>query len=586
MTWGHGLAAAEVAGCHRSRGRERVRVRGERRRKRSEHPKVVGGGGQRGHRGFTGRQSWIAAGSGGRQVPSKGPSRQTLPRRSSRLKTLERGSKLEGDVHPRAGVSATFKAQQPSSRRTFTLERAFPSRSRLSKLELAGQARACHTGNSARCSATITTDHNDPPLQSKRRRDSLHHATTHTAEKTPVKSTWRMILCQPLLDFARLGCATTLEGDHGGSIRTPCHEKNIMSTTAMPSAGVGRRDFRLHLHLAASAPRTHPTNSGTWEFISFSHLACNPLLRATRNWCSAPLLDVRSRGRNQDKNSRLSTRHRGNECVLLVVVELPQLYLHPVVFPFSWVAQRAVLFSPSSLLALSCLRRKAKQLHPTFSSTPPCRPSPPPPRSACLYGPDDRAPIRVSPHRPRARPRLRRRPARLAGVDSPIIRLVAIEYGVGGDAAPFIFLGGFRNTRSVYELEEEDPNRSPPSPATAHTMAATSSPSVLLTSPHPVVAEHIAASIRASPPPDPTSCPLASVPAPLQSSLRTPADSLHWDADSLARRRNWGIAGRRGREAAMYEGGARAVESGKGRWVTGGRDLFMGQEVTHFGSPV
>nr|CAB3484418.1 unnamed protein product [Digitaria exilis] len=24
------------------------------------------------------------------------------------------------------------------------------------------------------------------------------------------------------------------------------------------------------------------------------------------------------------------------------------------------------------------------------------RPSPPPPRSACLYGPDDRAPIRVS----------------------------------------------------------------------------------------------------------------------------------------------------------------------------------------------
>nr|CAB3484420.1 unnamed protein product [Digitaria exilis] len=57
-------------------------------------------------------------------------------------------------------------------------------------------------------------------------------------------------------------------------------------------------------------------------------------------------------------------------------------------------------------------------------------------------------------------------------------------------------------------------------------MAATSSPSVLLTSPHPVVAEHIAASIRASPPPDPTSCPLASVPAPLQSSLRVGLLSL------------------------------------------------------------
>ncbi|CAD6264532.1 unnamed protein product [Miscanthus lutarioriparius] len=46
-------------------------------------------------------------------------------------------------------------------------------------------------------------------------------------------------------------------------------------------------------------------------------------------------------------------------------------------------------------------------------------------------------------------------PARLAGLDSPIVRLVAAEYGVGGDAAPFICLGGFRNSRAVYELEDE-----------------------------------------------------------------------------------------------------------------------------------
>ena len=46
-------------------------------------------------------------------------------------------------------------------------------------------------------------------------------------------------------------------------------------------------------------------------------------------------------------------------------------------------------------------------------------------------------------------------PARLGGLDSPIIRLVAAEYGVGGDAAPFICLGGFRNSRAVYELEDE-----------------------------------------------------------------------------------------------------------------------------------
>ncbi|XP_020182615.1 triphosphate tunnel metalloenzyme 3-like [Aegilops tauschii subsp. strangulata] len=45
-------------------------------------------------------------------------------------------------------------------------------------------------------------------------------------------------------------------------------------------------------------------------------------------------------------------------------------------------------------------------------------------------------------------------PARLNAVDSPIVRLVSDEYGVGGDKAPFVCLGGFRNTRGVYELEE------------------------------------------------------------------------------------------------------------------------------------
>ncbi|OEL15085.1 hypothetical protein BAE44_0023896 [Dichanthelium oligosanthes] len=40
-------------------------------------------------------------------------------------------------------------------------------------------------------------------------------------------------------------------------------------------------------------------------------------------------------------------------------------------------------------------------------------------------------------------------------VDSSIIWLVSIEYGVGGDAAPFVCLGGFRNTRAVYKLEED-----------------------------------------------------------------------------------------------------------------------------------
>ncbi|KAK1661823.1 hypothetical protein QYE76_049982 [Lolium multiflorum] len=43
-------------------------------------------------------------------------------------------------------------------------------------------------------------------------------------------------------------------------------------------------------------------------------------------------------------------------------------------------------------------------------------------------------------------------PARLGGVDSSIIRLVSDEYGVGRDSAPFVCLGGFRNTHGVYEL--------------------------------------------------------------------------------------------------------------------------------------
>lgn len=93
-----------------------------------------------------------------------------------------------------------------------------------------------------------------------------------------------------------------------------------------------------------------------------------------------------------------------------------------------------------------------------------------------LYGPDDRAPTRAVlalKRRPRLVAGVSRveeleepldpalalacadDPARLGGVDSPIIRLVAGEYSVGGDAAPFVCLGGFRNTRAVYELGEE-----------------------------------------------------------------------------------------------------------------------------------
>nr|BAJ88761.1 predicted protein [Hordeum vulgare subsp. vulgare] len=90
-----------------------------------------------------------------------------------------------------------------------------------------------------------------------------------------------------------------------------------------------------------------------------------------------------------------------------------------------------------------------------------------------LYGPDDRAPSRAVlalKRRPRMHAGVSRveeveepldpalalacvdDPARLGALDSPIVRLVADEYGVGGDDAPFVCLGGFRNTRGIYEL--------------------------------------------------------------------------------------------------------------------------------------
>nr|CAB3493814.1 unnamed protein product [Digitaria exilis] len=282
-------------------------------------------------------------------MPSKGPSRQTPLRRSSRLKTLGRGSKLEGDVHPRAGVSVTFKARQPSSRETFTLELAFPSCSRLGKLELTGQARACHAGNSARYSAAITTDDNDSPLRSKRRihcttlpptlrrRHRSNPPGTVGPDSDTVPTTPLTLLTSDALPSSK----ATLEGDYGVATLEvlSCHEKNItrswearfplasalssVSTTSTcnhalplrPIKGEGKLMQRAE-GLGSSSPS--PTLLVTPYYRDLGvhlllPLACNPLLRATRNRCSAPLLDVRPRGRNQDKNSRLSTRHRGSE---------------------------------------------------------------------------------------------------------------------------------------------------------------------------------------------------------------------------------------------------------------------------------
>nr|CAB3479643.1 unnamed protein product [Digitaria exilis] len=166
-------------------------------------------------------------------VPCKGPSQQTPPRRSSRLETLERGTKLEEDVHPRAGVSVTIEAQRLGSRETFTLERAFSVTLR-AKLEPATPGTAPET---LRPSSLIIND-----LSVVKKKDSLHHATAHAAEKTSVKSTWRGDPRRKLRSFntgprARVA---TLEPELEGAI--PARIVRGMGST---------------IHLVASAPRTH-----------------------------------------------------------------------------------------------------------------------------------------------------------------------------------------------------------------------------------------------------------------------------------------------------------------------------------------
>ena len=89
-----------------------------------------------------------------------------------------------------------------------------------------------------------------------------------------------------------------------------------------------------------------------------------------------------------------------------------------------------------------------------------------------LYNTDDRAPLRVvlalkrhpcieanisrieEPVDPALALACANNPARLGGVSSPIVHLVAGEVGVGQDTAPFVWLGEFRQTRAIYELED------------------------------------------------------------------------------------------------------------------------------------
>ncbi|KAF8677034.1 hypothetical protein HU200_046492 [Digitaria exilis] len=124
---------------------------------------------------------------------------------------------LDVDDHPRAGTPATIEAQPRS---------CLPYREQRPGL--------CNPPTPVMMTLLC------------KRRDSLRHATAHAADKTLAKSTRHsVILCQLLLDFARLGYAITLEGNPRRR-SSKSNPRSIDSTIAMPSAGVGRRDSRHH----------------------------------------------------------------------------------------------------------------------------------------------------------------------------------------------------------------------------------------------------------------------------------------------------------------------------------------------------
>nr|CAB3502870.1 unnamed protein product [Digitaria exilis] len=283
--------------------------------------------------------------------------------------------------HPSRSRWTTTLEQGSTSRETFTLERVI-SVSLRSRLELAT------LGMTPKALRPINPNHDDAPLQSKSR-GSLLHATTHAPEKTLVKSTrnnltWQQHCANHSFDFARLGRATILEGDPRrrlqrldlDAVRNRHKKEGHHVSHCHVVSWSWKARFPLAQHMYSHPPslvykRGREAHANGWgarrtqELISFSRLACNPLLRATRNWCSAPLLDVRPRGRNQDKTPRLFTRHRGNESIstadhLFVPPHLSKSEDTPLAHPTSF------LLHSLSLFFLPLVGRR-----PQGSSTPP-----------------------------------------------------------------------------------------------------------------------------------------------------------------------------------------------------------------------
>nr|CAB3494057.1 unnamed protein product [Digitaria exilis] len=198
-------------------------------------------------------------------------------------------SALEGNPDPRAGGFHPLEAQRPRGQPRPS-SGWFPSRSRLGELELATQARAGLAGNNAQRSATHQRHHD-----AVKKQGSLLHAITYS--RRGHRSNPLATATSKEATEARIGPRTqdtTFDAvnchEKEGRYVSPCH---VVS-------GVGRRDSRsrtvrgMDEHLGLRSLSPSPT------------LLVNPYYKQHVTRCIAPLLDVRPRGRNQDKTSSLT----------------------------------------------------------------------------------------------------------------------------------------------------------------------------------------------------------------------------------------------------------------------------------------
>ncbi|KAF8644200.1 hypothetical protein HU200_066516 [Digitaria exilis] len=228
--------------------------------------------------------------------------------------TLERGSTLDVDDHPRAGTPATIEAQQRSS---------LPYREQRPGL----------------------CDPSTPVMMTLlcKRRDSLRHATAHAADKTPAKSTRHsVILCQLLLDFARLGYAITLEGNPRRR-SSKSNPRSIDSTITMPSAGCATWTTRQRLRHSRPIALLNALTNGLGSSSPSPALLVIHYYEQHEPGAPHRCWDVRPRGRNQDKNSRLPSGQRALAPLRLQLLTL----LHPSQWPHADDTGRPIPARPS-----------------------------------------------------------------------------------------------------------------------------------------------------------------------------------------------------------------------------------------------